>query len=259
MATPIQPPSFGSTPAFPAAATAAFPAQPSFGVPHQPAGAVDAGSSISFGFDPNAIPGPNPGASAVFMQTPPGSPLPGGFSLGPGVAPTEFPTSPSFYDYRTNQALRDKRAKIHTPSGGIGLGPQPGTASPSTFQLPQHPSAVPLMPPGLHPPLGIPPHLQFDPNMLAAMAGLSHVTPLVSSPLPPLASSPPRETTVTTKLLLLVALVFKKSLITSEEKGKLKDLVLSNNQLVFSALEVFEIDQDLDELTDTFRRICKFA
>ena len=41
------------------------------------------------------------------------------------------------------------------------------------------------------------------------------------------------------------------------EKGKLKDLVILRNEMVYAALEVFELDQDLGELVDTFKRICR--
>eukprot|EP01127_Copromyxa_protea_P013859 TRINITY_DN376_c0_g1_i1.p1 TRINITY_DN376_c0_g1~~TRINITY_DN376_c0_g1_i1.p1 ORF type:complete len:888 (+),score=171.53 TRINITY_DN376_c0_g1_i1:42-2666(+) len=67
----------------------------------------------------------------------------------------------------------------------------------------------------------------------------------------------PTPATSTTKLLLLIALLSKKGLISTEEKGKLKDLTLAKDELINSALEVFEIDQDLNELADTLRRICK--
>lgn len=63
----------------------------------------------------------------------------------------------------------------------------------------------------------------------------------------------------TTKLLLLVTLCFKQGSITSEEKATLKDLIIDRNEGVFAALEVFEIDQDLSELVDTFKRVIKSA
>jgi len=67
------------------------------------------------------------------------------------------------------------------------------------------------------------------------------------------------EKAATTKLLLLIALCYKKNDISDSEKGNLKDLVISGNPLVFSALDVFEIDQDLEELVDTLKRICKLV
>jgi len=69
----------------------------------------------------------------------------------------------------------------------------------------------------------------------------------------------PAARSTTTKLLLLVALCFKEGAITADEKGKLKDLIISGSELVFSSMEVFEIDQDLDELVDTFKRICRLV
>jgi hypothetical protein len=54
-------------------------------------------------------------------------------------------------------------------------------------------------------------------------------------------------------------LAFKKGNLTIQEKGKLKDLIIIGNDLLTSALEVFEIDQDFEELIDTFKRISKLA
>jgi len=63
----------------------------------------------------------------------------------------------------------------------------------------------------------------------------------------------------TTKLLMLVALCFKQGAINAQEKGKLKDLIIAGNELIYSAVEVYLIDQDLDELVDTFKRICRLS
>jgi len=54
-------------------------------------------------------------------------------------------------------------------------------------------------------------------------------------------------------------LIFKQGRISNEEKGKLKDLTLRKDGLVEAALEVFEIDQDLEEFVDTVKRICKLG
>lgn len=57
------------------------------------------------------------------------------------------------------------------------------------------------------------------------------------------------------KLLLLIARMMKDQLITKEERAVLKDMVLTKNPMALSALEVFEVDNDYDELADTFKRI----
>jgi len=80
-----------------------------------------------------------------------------------------------------------------------------------------------------------------------------------TQPLPKIASPVSQAQTPITKLLLLIALTYKQGHISNDEKGKLKDLSLSSNHLVLSALEVFEIDQDLPELVDTLKRICRIA
>ena len=72
-------------------------------------------------------------------------------------------------------------------------------------------------------------------------------------------SSGQDEAPPTTKLLLLVTLCFKQGSITAEEKSTLKDLIIDRNEAVFAALEVFEIDEDLSELVDTFKRAVKSA
>jgi len=62
-------------------------------------------------------------------------------------------------------------------------------------------------------------------------------------------------TSPTAKLLLLLALFHKQGKLSAADKGALKDRVLRQDALVTAALEVFEIDQDLDELLDTLRRL----
>eukprot|EP01094_Clydonella_sp_ATCC50884_P018403 TRINITY_DN33_c0_g1_i1.p1 TRINITY_DN33_c0_g1~~TRINITY_DN33_c0_g1_i1.p1 ORF type:complete len:1290 (-),score=370.68 TRINITY_DN33_c0_g1_i1:92-3961(-) len=59
------------------------------------------------------------------------------------------------------------------------------------------------------------------------------------------------------KLLLLISKMAKEGLITHDERSKLKDMVLEKHPMVLSALEVFEVDNDFDELADTFKRICR--
>mmetsp|Transcript_330 Transcript_330/g.343 ORF Transcript_330/g.343 Transcript_330/m.343 type:complete len:329 (+) Transcript_330:111-1097(+) len=44
--------------------------------------------------------------------------------------------------------------------------------------------------------------------------------------------------------------------ISQESKGKLKDLILIEDERVMAAVEVFEIDHDVEELLDTLNRIC---
>jgi len=60
-----------------------------------------------------------------------------------------------------------------------------------------------------------------------------------------------------TRLLLLISLLYKQGKIIDEEKSRLKDLTLEKNDMLYSALEVLEIDQDIEEFTDTCRRIVK--
>eukprot|EP01105_Mastigella_eilhardi_P009638 TRINITY_DN226_c0_g1_i1.p1 TRINITY_DN226_c0_g1~~TRINITY_DN226_c0_g1_i1.p1 ORF type:complete len:785 (-),score=192.29 TRINITY_DN226_c0_g1_i1:110-2389(-) len=60
------------------------------------------------------------------------------------------------------------------------------------------------------------------------------------------------------RLLFLVAHLAKLNMLTAEEKGKLKDLLLNNRaSMMCMALEVFEVDQDLDDFTDTLKVIAR--
>lgn len=62
---------------------------------------------------------------------------------------------------------------------------------------------------------------------------------------------------VLTRLLLkLVAHFAAHGLITLDQKGCLKDLIVDQHTLVLAAAEVFELDQDLFEMLDTLKRIC---
>lgn len=61
------------------------------------------------------------------------------------------------------------------------------------------------------------------------------------------------------KMLLLLARMGKEGLITSAEKGQLKDKVIARDYAVISALQVFEVDRDFNELADTLKRICRLG
>ena len=49
--------------------------------------------------------------------------------------------------------------------------------------------------------------------------------------------------------------LFELSAIDSDQRGKLKDLVLDNDLRIMAAVEVFELDHDLEEMLDTLLRI----
>lgn len=66
-------------------------------------------------------------------------------------------------------------------------------------------------------------------------------------------------TSITSRALLLVALFAKQGKLSASEKALLKDRVLRNDALVVAALEVFDVDQDLEELCDTLRRIAALS
>jgi len=126
---------------------------------------------------------------------------------------------------------------------GMGARPGPSPSNATTFA----PSAVPM---ALHPSsmdalvreiAGLKVFIQ---SALKNQSTLQHPTGQEEAP-------------PTTKLLLLVSLCYKQGSITSDEKSTLKDLIIDRNEAIFGALEVFEVDQDLEELVDTFKHLIK--
>lgn len=57
------------------------------------------------------------------------------------------------------------------------------------------------------------------------------------------------------KLLYLISLLTKCGMLGSHEREVLKTLAISNDENLLCALEVFEIQKDCDELTDTFKEV----
>ena len=47
------------------------------------------------------------------------------------------------------------------------------------------------------------------------------------------------------------------NLITSQEKSRLKDLILSDDKRVVAAIECYELDRDVEEMLDTLFRLAK--
>lgn len=48
-------------------------------------------------------------------------------------------------------------------------------------------------------------------------------------------------------------------LISAEEKARLKDLILSDDEKVVAALECYELDEDIEEMLDTLYRVAKVS
>lgn len=49
------------------------------------------------------------------------------------------------------------------------------------------------------------------------------------------------------------------NLISAEEKSRLKDLILSDDEKIVAALECYEMDQDIEEMLDTLYRVAKVS
>jgi len=157
----------------------------------------------------------------------------GGYSNS-GATPASFSNAPS----STTSAF------IDTPSKGLAaLGPQPGASFGFTT------AATPGQSFGF----GVP--TSPSPNISSV-----HQHQHQQQHQPPLSSIPPSSSvgafsSPTSRALLLLALFAKQGKLSSAEKGALKERVLRSDVLVNAAMEVFEIDQDLDELCDTLKRI----
>jgi hypothetical protein len=62
---------------------------------------------------------------------------------------------------------------------------------------------------------------------------------------------------VVAKSLLLVSLLEKNGRLDSEEKSRLKELALREDKLFIAAMQVFEINADLEDAADTLRKILR--
>jgi hypothetical protein len=60
-----------------------------------------------------------------------------------------------------------------------------------------------------------------------------------------------------TVLLKAASRIAADQLITLREKGRLKDLILSDDERVLAAMECFEMDHDVEEMLDTLYRLAK--
>lgn len=49
------------------------------------------------------------------------------------------------------------------------------------------------------------------------------------------------------------------NLITQDEKSRLKDRILSDDEMVVAAIECYELDHDIEEMLDTLYRVAKMA
>jgi hypothetical protein len=64
-----------------------------------------------------------------------------------------------------------------------------------------------------------------------------------------------------TRLLLLISVLHKTNRIDASQRAILKDQALLKNEVAYAILEAFMADEqkDLDELSDSFQRLCKIA
>jgi hypothetical protein len=62
-----------------------------------------------------------------------------------------------------------------------------------------------------------------------------------------------------TLALKAVSRIAADNLINQDEKARLKDMILSDNEKVVAALECYELDQDIEEMLDTLYRVAKLA
>jgi hypothetical protein len=150
--------------------------------------------------------------------------------------------------------------------GGTSFGsPQPPSSQPSSFGAPSRNPDDSFNPPtdGLSQEERRWQHVQGRPTSSTA-AGAATST---FSSQPPALSGQPRAadlfagtnapTTPVAKLLLLVSMLHKGGRLSDSEKSQLKNLIINGDKALICALEVFEVEKDLEELGDTLRRIAK--
>lgn len=212
-------------------------------------GGLDAASYLAA---MSAISTPSASAGVGYDQHDSLSSFPQPGSLFSSSLQTELPPQPG-----VSSSWGTSLSSISPPSAGSSL-PTTTTSTASTASTPVTGPSLPSVHGLSFPSIGfMPPQLPPIPGYYALPQPIPAPASATMFGAPPPAN--PANTRASTKLLLLVALCFKQGTITSEEKGKLKDLVINGNTLLLSALDVFEIDQDLPEFIDTARRLCRFT
>ena len=71
--------------------------------------------------------------------------------------------------------------------------------------------------------------------------------------------TPKKFATFYSRLLLLISLLFQAKKLNEQEKNRLKNLTLQKDERMIAALQTYEVDKNLDELTDTLKRICSVS
>lgn len=168
-----------------------------------------------------------------------------GFGPQPGATSSFFHMSPGMQPAQGSQRIEDFQPLPSTPASNkydIPSAYQQPRASPSTFNIGGTTSSSSTVSQYTAQPV------QYSAPTAQSVSMASYSSHEQSGEVRP-----------TTKLLMLVALCFKQGAITAQEKGRLKDLIIAGHELIYSAVEVYLIDQDLDELVDTFKRICRLS
>jgi len=174
--------------------------------------------------------GPQPGANSSFYQ----------FSPGPSSIAQQSQSSQHLEDFQPQLSTQPSTPLVNKYD--IPSAYQLPRSSPSSFNVSgmSHTSSVPQN--------IVSQPVQYSAPLASQAVSMGNYNQEQSGEVRP-----------TTKLLMLVALCFKQGAINAQEKGKLKDLIIAGNELIYSAVEVYLIDQDLDELVDTFKRICRLS
>lgn len=181
------------------------------------------------------------GSTTSPVKTSPSKPGPSG---GVSFQPTKYTVTKT----AKKEATTKKEAVPSSSFGGVPKVAEAPVSMPTYMPMQTFPAG------------GASIHAAHIATLLSEFASLRHfITDALKNSSSLQQSAGQDEAPPTTKLLLLVTLCFKQGTITSDEKSTLKDLIIDRNEAVFAALEVFEIDQDLSELVDTFKRAVKAA
>lgn len=185
----------------------------------------------------------------------------GGYTAAPAAEPSVSPYfSPQKFTVAKKKSPEPKKKKEEKamPAKSVKATAAPsaqfGFPTASTPQFPSQASFAPLA-------ASSQPATPFMGDMGALMSAIESLKPFILAAIKDSSSLQPptgqEEAPPTTKLLLLVSLCYKQGSLTQDEKNTLKDLIIARNEAVYAALEVFEVDQDIEELVDTFKRVIK--
>jgi len=130
------------------------------------------------------------------------------------------------------------------------FGLQPGSSSPSSFSYGQYATPPVRDTSSVPPSYGSP----YRPSSHAATTSTAYTTTSHST------SSQPQQyddMNTAARALYLISRCFKEGHISENDRRKLKELFIKGSEIITAAVEVYDIDRDLNELFDTLKRVAQ--